>query len=320
MPDNNHDVDITLRGKNRTGKAFKQAEKNLKTLKKAGGIAFAAVGAAIISATRTAAQFEQRMSDLSTLISGDSTQAIGELHSGIVAMTRTIPKTADDLGAGAYKILSAGIEGTSNQLKVLEAAAKLGTAGLGTTEEAANLLSGAINAFSLDANDAEQIADVLFKTVKSGITNVSELQQSFGVAAATVVNAGVSLEDFQAATAALTTSTTTASVAQNSIRSAVSSLIAPGTKMVALYEKLGISSGENLIKTHGLVGGFKFLSDAVGGSNAALNELFGREEALAALIPLTTNRMEKFNQIQSEMTTGADALGESFQKQTGTAP
>lgn len=315
---NTHQVDIELVGKNKTKRAFADAEKGFKKLSGSIAVGAGALAGALGYSIKKAADFEQRLADISTLISGDSTQAIGELKKGILDMTRVIPRSADEIGAAAYDVLSAGIEGTSNQLKVLESAAKLGVAGLGTTTESVDILTSAINAFGLDAENSDQIANTLFSTVKFGKTNIAELSRSFGDAAASMVTAGVSLEEFSAGVAALTTTGTTASVAQNQMRAAVQSLITPNEKMKKALDKLGFASGKQLVETHDLVGAFRMLSDSVNGSEQAMGEMLGSNEAFAAVMPLITTLSGQFSNVLADMQSGVEVLDPAFLKASQT--
>ena len=73
------------------------------------------------------------MTNVSTLIGGDATAQVTKLKEGIQDLTRKLPKSAEDLGASAYAIFSAGVTDTSKALTVLENSTKLAVAGLGTT-------------------------------------------------------------------------------------------------------------------------------------------------------------------------------------------
>ena len=159
------------------------------------GVAAAAAGAAMVIGTsvKKAAEFQVVMSNVGTVISGDSTEAVAGFSDEILKMTRTIPKSADELGTGLYDILSAGVSDSAQAMKVLESSAKLGTAGLGTTAEATDIMTSAINAFGLDASQSNKIAYTLFKTVNFGKVNVAQMAQAFGSTAHIIAAAGITL-------------------------------------------------------------------------------------------------------------------------------
>lgn len=270
-------------------------------------------------AAKSFMDFETRMSNISTLISGDSTQAVKGFQDGIKELLKTIPKNADDLGASAYDIVSAGISDTATALSVLKSAGKLAVAGLGETQEATDILTSSINAFKLDAKDSDKISDILFKTVKAGKTTVSQLAQSFGASAPIVAAAGISLEEFSAATAALTTTGQPASQAQMSLRQSVVALNKPTKEMSELLKKAGYETGEAALKQDGLVKVMSKVKGAAKGNSEMLAKAWGSVEALGSATALTGQVSDSFTDTLNGMKDGSGAVSEAFNKQTKTS-
>ena len=287
----------------------------------AGKLKLAGVAAASAFAAfefKQAVDFEQKLSNINTLLSGESQESIDQFKNGILDMTKTIPKDANELGAAAYDIVSAGISDTAQALRVLEASGKLAVAGLGNTKEATDLMTSAINAFNIPAERADEVANVLFETVKNGKTTVSELAQAFGNAAPTLSAAGVQFEEFQAATAALTTSGQKASVAQMGLRQAVVSLQKPTKEMSELFEKIGVENGEVAIQQFGLVGTMDKLKEATDGNNDTLSRAFGSVEAFNSVLALTGPNADAFRKTLEDLTDEANSMEEAFEKQKQT--
>lgn len=305
------------------GNKFSSGAKNAKVLAAGfAGVTAAAAALAVgigVKAVKAATEFETAMTNVATLISGDSTQAIADLDAGIKELLKTVPKTADELGASAYSIVSAGISDTSDALLVLEQSAILATAGLGTTEEATDIMTSALNAFGKDAGSAASVADVLFKTVKNGKTDISQLAQAFGATAPVIAAAGITLEDFSAATAALTTTGLPASQAQNALRASIVALQKPTKEMTALYNELGVTSFEMLLEQGQTLGGvFNMLSDAADGNTETMARAFGSVEALNAVIGLTDTTSQAYIDTLDDMELQANAIKEAFDKQKAT--
>ena len=294
------------------------SQKAFKAMAVAGAAAATAIVAGLSLSIKRAAEFETTMSNIATLISGDSTEAIKTLHDEVLAMSKAMPKSVDELGGSLYDILSAGIQGTANQMMVLESSAKLATAGLGDTKGATDIMTSAINAFQLDAGKADKIADVLFKTVKNGKTTVDQMAQAFGATAPMVAAAGISLEEFSAATAALTTTGLPASQAQNALRASVTALTKPTSEMTELLKKAGFESGTTAMKTVGLVETMAKLKEAANGNQEMLAKAYGRVEGLGAAIALTDQVSGVFTSTLEDMKTGSDAVSEAFEKQKDT--
>lgn len=99
--------------------------------------------ATIGSAINSAASFQKAMGNLATLIDDKTGKQIGLLKEGILDLLGVLPVTADELGAAAYQILSAGITDVTSALRVLEASTRLAVAGLGSTTDAVNIITSA---------------------------------------------------------------------------------------------------------------------------------------------------------------------------------
>lgn len=274
----------------------------------------AGVGASI----KELADFESKMSDISTLIAGDSTQAVGDFTAGINEMMKRVPKSADELGESAYSIVSAGINNTSEALAVLEESARLAVGGLGTTAEATDLMTSAINTFASEGLDATQISDILFKTVKNGKTTVAELSQSFGASAPVIAEAGVTLADFQAATAALTTTGLPASQAQMGLRQAIIALTKPTGDMEKLFVSLGMN-GRELIQTEAnLADVFSVLKKEADKQNISWEKSIGSVEALNATTGIMDTTVDAYQNTLGDMLDGTNSLNGAVEKQNQT--
>ena len=318
-------ISILITAKDNASKAMKDVRSNFDAaasssaaVAKGVAVAGAGIAAGIGLATKTAANFETQMGNISTLTNQNAKQTFEGLGKSILDMTKNIPKSAEDLGASAYDILSAGVTDSAEALKVLDASGRLATAGLSTTGEATNIMTSAINAFQIPASESGKIADILFKTVKNGKTTVSEMAQAFGASAPIVASAKISLEEFSAATAALTTTGLPASQAQNQLRASVVALQKPTDQMKVLLEKSGYASGEAALKQDGLVKVMQKVSEAAGGSIDSLGAAYGSVEALGAATSLTGNQNKAFVTTMKDMTEGSNAVDAAFEKQKAT--
>ena len=317
------ELKVVVTAKDEASRKFKDMSRQVsESMRKAGKAmtVFGAVGAAALgTAIKAASDFEKQMSDISTLIAGDSTDAVKVFEEGIKDMLKRVPVTAEELGASAYAIVSAGITDAADSLDVLSFSAKLAVAGLGTAEQATDLMTSAINAFGLEAVDSDEIANVLFKTVKNGKTTVSQLAQAFGATAPVIAAAGITLDDFQAATAALTTTGLPAAQAQNSLRQAIVSLQKPTKEMSQLFEEIGVKNMGDLIdSSDNLQDVFVRLRDATEGNDEMMAKAFGSVEALGAVIGLTDTVSEAYVKTLNDMGQMAGGLSEAFHKQSQT--
>lgn len=281
----------------------------------------ALIGAAVLAplgvAAKHASDFESKMSNVATLID-TNTESITKMGEEVLSMATKLPVPVDELVTSLYDIRSAGIS-ANDQMAALEQSAILAKAGLSTTEEATSILTSAMNAFASEGLSAEQITDTLFKTVKAGKTTISQLASSFGATAPIVQAAGVKLADFQAATAALTTVGTPATQAQTQLRAAVVALQKPTAEMTKIFQRLGVTSEKELIKKFGGLGGaFEAVNKA--GTDMGLNlaKAWSSVEAGAAVTSITGATNEAYVKTLENMTNGANAVSEAFEKQSNT--
>ena len=329
MASENLDIIIRADG-DKARREIDKLQKSMGGMKKFAGVAGKAIlglgvatGTAAIAigtkAVMASAKFEGRMGDLATLV-GANTDALDTMKNGILALTGVIPKDADELGASAYSIVSAGITDAAEALSVLESSGKLAVAGLASTEQATDLLTTAINAFGLDASKSDEVANVLFKTVKAGKTTVADLSQSFGKMAGNAVAAGVSFEDVQAATAALTTVTGKTSEAQNALAQVFLELTQTGGKFSDGLEDVGLNIGDlnKAIQEKGLVAAFEEARDTAGLTDTEFKNLFSSAEGGTAVFQLLTGANDAHKKTLKDLLDPTNALNDAFSAQNDT--
>ena len=273
-----------------------------------------AMGTAVV---KVSMDFEKSMANVSTLVD-TSVESMDDMKDAVKEIAKRTPVALADLTSALYDIRSAGID-ASDAMSVLEASAKLGVAGLGTTKEATTLMTLAVNNFRDSGLTASEVADVMFKTVKNGITTVGQLSQSFGLVAPLAQATGISLQELQAATAALTQVNKSASISQNSLKAALVSLSKPTVQAQELLTKLGVTTFKGLVeKSGGMVNAFGAMQDATEGNTQMFAKAIGSGEALTSVVSLLGGQSDSFQSSLLDMTEGANAVDEAYQKQKET--
>jgi TP901 family phage tail tape measure protein len=291
---------------------------HLENIRDASAAAFGGLAVSTGFAVKKYADFEQKMSNINTLITGQD-QKMKALTSGIKDMIGEVPVSADQLGAAAYDVLSAGVTDTSKAMKTLKSSAKLGVAGLGSTKEAVDLTTSAINSFGFSTKEVGKVSEVFFQTVRAGKNTIAELAQSFGKVAPIASNVGISLEELQAATATLTSTGLEASEAQNAIKASLASLQKPTKDMKKVMDSLGAKTASELInKSGGLVKAFQDIKGASRELGFQFADLGIRQEALGALITLTEQKNTSFRQTLEKMKEPTNALDDAYRNQLKT--
>ena len=263
-------------------------------------------------------RFETRMAEISTIAGGGAKQ-VDELRVAIGAMTRDIPHSAEELGAGAYQILSAGISDTADILDVLEASSKAAVAGLASTEQAVNAITTVINAFGLEASEAGRVADVLFKTVELGKLKFTDLAANLGNAATSAALAGVSMEELTAGIAVLTQRGIFAAEATTSLNRLFLTLVQQTDEQRRAFKELGVEFSTTTVAERGFAGLMEELNKLTGGQIDSLAELFPNIRAARAAFVLAGEGVEDYR-IALEKTIDSQGAAEiAFQKMNRTA-
>jgi hypothetical protein len=164
-----------------------------------------------------------------------------------------------------------------------------------------DLLSAAVNAFGYDARETEHIAAVLFRTIELGRVRTEDMSNTFGRVAATAALAGVTFEDLGAAIAQITVRGVKYERASTFIINVLNKMMKPSKQMQQIFADMGVTSGEALIKIHGLTGVIELLAQRVGYSASEVAEMFKDIRAVGG-ISLLTQDAEKLRQITEQLT------------------
>lgn len=259
------------------------------SLGKAAGIAvaFAAVGlgAGAISAGSNYQNTLAKIDNLTNLTTED-TKKFG---ASIIDLTKTIPVSADDLGAAAYVILSSGVSDAAEAYDILKQSAKAAVAGFGDTKEIAVAVTGVINAYGQENISAAQATDVLFAAVKEGRAEISDFATNIGRVTQIGRNLGITFDQIAAATAGLTNVGLPANQAVTALLGILNQIESPSQQAKdALAEvHLTIEQLRASIRDKGLLPALQDMLKAFGNNQQALERLFpdvrGFSGALALL-------------------------------------
>lgn len=215
-------------------------------------------------------KFEQRMAEAGSIL-GATREEIAGFSDEIREMTKTLPQSADDLGAGLYDVFSAGITETAAAMDSLELAAQAAVAGLTDTATSVKAGISTMNAFGLSVEDMTHIYDVQFLTVKRGILRYNELSAVIGKIAPSAKAAGQSMEGMFGTLAFLTTKGMSAAEASTALGRAFDALTMPAT--VKKLREIGVSvadlSSELMQSDPILIG----LRDAISGADDELRKI-----------------------------------------------
>lgn len=312
-----------------SGKAGQAAEAGGQTVgsrfgsafSKASTVAGAAAGTFLVAGIESATVFEDQLRTINT-VARLSDEELGKVGDQIQQVSRDTGKTTDDLAAGFYDLVSAGVS-AEDAIAVLTDSAKLSVGALGTTGEAVDAVTSALNAYGLDASESTRVTDILAKAVESGKVTIAEIGSTLANVAPIAASAGISLEEVSAGYAALTSKGVPAAQAATQMRAAISALLTPNEQLNKVQEKTGINFAE-LARTEGLANALEKLRTEFAANGDALAILAGEsgvegfQSKLAQLGPdlgLTVSEIEKLSAVAGK--DGAAAAYNDLAKYVG---
>ena len=310
-------LDTNLRGSERSVRNW---GKNVKFI--AAGVAaaiVATIGVAIKNAVQDAAEFETKFTEVRTLLDRDVDPVfLKKLQSGAQDLSKDFGVPVEEVLDGIYQALSAGVP-KDNVVDFMRTALKTSLAGVTDTTSAVDVLTSVMNAYGAENYSAERAADVLFATMRQGKTTIGELSGSAFQALDWSAALGISLEELTAGVATLTSTATPTPAAFNRIRAAAVAIVRPTKELTAIWNKHGFESGQAALESIGLAKSMEILRTETGGQVGELQKLLGTEEAVAAVLGITSNNGERFNQNLQKITQSAGETNAAFDYFTKTA-
>jgi TP901 family phage tail tape measure protein len=255
-------------------------------------VGFGAVsGGFLVAATEQASKFEDQLRTIQTVAPNLN---LDKAKNDILALSRETGKSTDDLTAGFYDLVSAGVS-ADDAIGVLSDSAHFATGALGSTAEAVDLVTSVMNSYGLAAKDSARITDVFAKAVADGKVTAAELGGAISDIAPIASSAGIKIEEVSAGFAFLTKNGVPAAQAATQMRAAISALITPNTQLNAIQKETGINFAE-LAKTQGLAASLEALRKATHGNADAFAQALGRVDAYQFALLTTGEHAQAFGQ------------------------
>lgn len=284
-------------------KAGKKAGGAFASSVKKGAAAAGAVGGVVFTtAMQGAVAFEDQLATINTVARATPEELAG-IGKSILDLSKETGKNTDDLTAGFYDLVSAGVP-AGEAIGVLRDSAKFATGALGTTAEGVDLVTSAMNAYGLGAESSSRITDIFAKAVADGKVTAAELGASVANIAPIAASAGISLEEVSAGYALLTAKGVPAAQASTQMRAAISALLTPNEQLNKLQNKTG-KNFANIAKNKGLSVALEEMRKGFAKNGDALAQLAGVSskdypkalERLQKKLGLTNSQVEKFTKI-----------------------
>lgn len=325
-------------------KSVAEANKKFSGIKAGVAVAGAAIAGATTAAVAfgktsldAAAKFETGMSNVATLLDGDTAtvnKRIAEMGDDIMDIAKKTGVATDDLANGMYQIVSA-MGDSADASKQVEVAAKAAKAGGASTVDSINLLSAVVKGYGTQYKTVvdevtgetkrvemsvgeswEKASDLAFQTVKLGQTSFPELAANMGKVVPIASALNISQEELFGSFATLTGVTGSTAEVATQMKSVFSGLMTPSTALSEKIGELGYESANAMLDQLGLIGTLDKLSAACGDDKQAVAKLFSSVEAQTAILALAGSQTENWVQKTEAMAGAADATSKAFDKST----
>jgi TP901 family phage tail tape measure protein len=272
----------------------------------------AAAGAGFLALSGKAANFENQMNEVFTLLPNMSKTAMDAMTDDVLEFSREMGTLPSETVPALYQAISAGVP-KENVFDFLTVANKAAVGGVTELNTAVDGITSVVNAYGADVIGATEASDLMFTAVKLGKTDFESLSKSLFNVIPTASALGVEFGDVTAALAAMTAQGTPTAVATTQLRQMMVDLSKDGTKTSdAFKEVAGVGFQEFIAQGGNVQGALKIMEVAAKDQNLALQDMFGSVEAGQAALALTGKGAETFASNIDAMDASVGATDKAF--------
>ncbi len=296
----------------------KQTNAAMQSLKQMAVVGFGALVTGATAAVKSAGELQTSMTSIAAL-TDTPRSAIQGLTKDVIAMSREMPISAQELAKGLYYISSSGFKG-AQAIDVLRSSAKAAAAGLGETKTIADAVTSALNAYGLAGSDAGRITDILTQAVREGKGEPDQLAGALGRVLPIAAAAGVSMEQVAASMATMTLTGLNADEAATALRGTIGALLAPSKEAKDALLGLGFSTDDlrAAIKDKGLLNVLQTLMERTGGNVEELDKIIPNVRALTGVLSTAKSQGDKYADVLLKMQNAAGTTDKAFAEMSNT--
>src|SRR5690625_4310811 len=276
------------------------------SFKKVGAVATGAglaIAAGLGKSVKTAANFEQAMSNVKA-ISGATGDDFNSLRDKAIEMGNATMFSASESADAMANLAQMGWE-TDQIMGGIEHTLNLAAAGGLELADSAMIMANSMNQFGMDASEADRVADVFAYTAANAGTDVTQLGDAMQYAGANAAAAGMSIEEASAFIGVLGDAGITGSKAGTSLNAMLRDLkqnsedgaIAVGEQSVALYDAEG-----NMRNMPEVIGEIISATETMSNEqrDAALSTIFG-DQALVGFNAIASKGADSVSDLADEL-------------------
>lgn len=269
------------------------------------------LGTSLKESAKDALEFHKGFAEINTLIPGAS-KSLGQMERSALNMQAVYGQKQTDEIRGFYDTISNGFAEGAAATSVMNQANKLAVAGVTDVATAGGGLTAVLKAYNLEAKDAALVANDFFVALQKGRTKIPELANNIGTIAPTAAAAGVPLQELFGALAAVSVGGISMDETITAVNRALQTVIKPTDETSKLAEQLGIDFTTTALRSKGLAGFLVDLAKATENSSEGTSAFFGNIRALKAVLALTNDDLEYYNETMQAFADRTNAVDEGF--------
>jgi TP901 family phage tail tape measure protein len=245
------------------------------------GVAGLAIAAGIGLAVKTAASFEQELSNIQA-VSGNTAGQMELVRAKALQIGKDTTFSATEAAQAIEELSKAGISTTDVLNGAADATVSLAAATGVDMPTAATIASNAMNQFQLSAQQMPHIVDILAGAANSSAIDIRDLGESMKYVGPVAHGLGVSIEDTSTALALLGNQGIKGSQAGTSLRSILTNLTPTTKKATGAFKELGLITKDGANQFYDAQGRVKPLDQVIGILHNSMKGLTAQEQATFA--------------------------------------
>ncbi|MDF2605898.1 MAG: Phage-related tail protein [Bacillales bacterium] len=278
------------------------------------GVATAAVGAGLGLAVKTAANFEQQLSNVKA-VSGATSEEMKVLSELAKKYGATTKYSSIESAQGIEELIKAGVSLKDIINGGLEGALSLATAGELELADAAAIASTALNAFKNDNLTVSKAADLLAGGANASATSVLEMKDGLAQVSAVASGVGVNFKDTTTALSLFANNGLRGSDAGTSLKTMLMNLQPVTKEQKEMFEKLGLVTKDGASAFYDANGKMRPLEEIAGLLNTKLNGLTDAQRQMTLETMFGTDAIRAANILYKE---GADGVNKMYSEMSKT--
>ena len=232
------------------------------------------------------AQFDKGLANVSTLLGDQANKYLPQYRRELIALSSKYGEAVENLTKPLYDVISASVE-PAKAMQLLDVAAKGAKVGIADLGTAVDTYTTSINAWHLAVDQAAKVADIWQMTIKRGKTTLGEIGQNLAKVAPLAAALNVPIEQIAAGLATLTKQGVPTAIAFTQLAAIFRGLVRHEKDAARHFPKLAPIFNKQALASMGLQKWLTKLYEATGGNVNILVKLFGRAEAINAVLAMT---------------------------------